>query len=54
MRGSSNPLTDANIRARPDAGKRLARIEVTVDILTLFLSIATASLLVGMFSQWIG
>jgi hypothetical protein len=46
-------LTDAS-GAKTDAGKRLARIEVTVDILILFLSVATAALLVDVFSQWTG
>jgi hypothetical protein len=54
MRDRSNRLRDANSGARPDAGKRLALIEATVDILTLFLFIATAALLVDLFSQWIG
>jgi hypothetical protein len=47
-------LTDACSGARPDAAKRLARIEATVDILTLFLSVVSAVLLVALFSQWIG
>jgi hypothetical protein len=53
MRDRSNRLSDGNIGSRPDARKRLARIEATVDILTFFLSVATAALLVDLFSQWI-
>jgi hypothetical protein len=39
---------------RPDSGKRLARLEATVDIATWLLSVASVALLVDLFSQWIG
>jgi hypothetical protein len=49
----SNHLTDANGGSRLDTRNRLERLHTTVDIVTIFLSIASVALLVDLFSQWI-